>query len=269
MDSPTSTELEPTVKSWARFSTEPLEADNDPAEEFHEASKFYASSIGRMVRGDRLTADPTLARSAATAARDMPHLPRTPLPRPAAHRWPDAPVRESSGRLFARDPLPLDVVGDLLALSYRGEPRPVASAGALYPLEIYLIADLTGTGAPSVHHYDVAGHGLEELRAEVPDEVMSRLAVRREDIADAPLIVVIAGLFGRSRFKYGLRGYRFCLLEAGALIQQIQLVASAMGMVSLPYAGLFDDVVEDLCELDGVDESFLNAVVVGRPGTGA
>lgn len=258
------------VATWSRLSAEPIEG-SDLAEEYHEASKFYRPTIRRQVRIDRLLADADLATSAGMGARDLPHLPRLPLPAADPRRLPVPLARRPSHRAFDPGPLPVEVIGDLLAFSYgeqvgSGEVarRPVASAGGLYPLELYLLAEVTDEGRKGVYHYDVAGHRLEEVRSGVSAELLDRLAA---DVAvtEVPLVIVVTALFARSRFKYGLRGYRFCLIEAGALIQQVQLVAQAMNLVSVPYAGFFDDAVEELCEIDGVDESFVNAILIGGP----
>lgn len=266
-----------TPRYWEYLSDdEPLE--DDLAEEFHEASKFYATSMGRSVDDRRLVTDPDLRRSSIIGGRELPHLPRVPLPAIDTDGEREANptlFRNPSCRDFSPEPLPLDQLGRALWLSYGGYPRqstawppvrrPVASGGALYPLELYVLADATGTGHKGLYHYNVHDHLLEEVREKVTVDELTALGVEPELLASAPAVVLINALFWRSRFKYKLRGYRFALLEAGAVIQQLTLVAQAFGWGVVPFAGIFDDQVEELCEIDGVDESFLNAVILGRP----
>ncbi len=81
----------------------------------------------------------------------------------------------------------------------------------------------------------------------------------------AALLVVVTGVFWRSRFKYGLRGYRFTLLEAGHLGQNLLLAAAALDLAALPVGGFYDRRVERLLGVDGVNESALYLFAVGRP----
>lgn len=257
--------------------------DDDPpeydlAEEFHEASKFQRVTMGRETNGRRLKSDPELRASAAIGARSLPHLPRVELPaidvgRERTHH--PSLFRNASCRDFVAEPLPVDQLGRALWLSYGAHPerhpadtwrpRPVASGGALYPLELYLLADVAGSGSKGLYHYNIHDHALEEVRPVVDDEIVGGLGSQPDLLASVPAIVLINGLFWRSRFKYKLRGYRLAMMEAGAVIQQLTLAAQAFGWGVVPFAGLWDAEVEELCEIDGVDESFLNAVLLGRP----
>ncbi|MDT0266508.1 SagB/ThcOx family dehydrogenase [Streptomyces sp. DSM 44915] len=266
-----------TPRYW-EFLTDDEPPEGDLAEDYHEASKFYRGTMGRAVTRQRLESDEVLRRSSAIGARELPHLPRLPLaPVDPEHEQQAAPalIRRPSCRDFAPQPLPVEQLGRALWLSYGAyqdripdspaHRRPVASGGGLYPLELYLVADVTGSGRKGLYHYYVHDHVLEEVRAEVTTEELRELGAQPDLVAAAPAIVLINGLFWRNRFKYRLRGYRFALLEAGAVIQQLTLVAQSFGWGVVPFAGLYDDVVERLCEIDGVDESFLNAVFLGLP----
>lgn len=262
------------ITFWQQLSDEPPD-DPDLAEEFHESSKCYRATIGRLIHSDRLDRDPDLAHATLQGSRDLSHLPALPLPpidADAERQAQPALLREPSCRSFASRPVPQALLGRMLWLSYGRYPpdpaapfrrRPIAAGGALYALEIYLVADLHGRRG--LYHYNVRHHALEQLRPTVSDTELRDLAAEPDLVAPAPVILLITGLFNRSRCKYGLRGYRFTLLEAGALIHQLQLVTQALGLRSVAVAGLYDDSVEHLCGLDGVDESFINAVLVGYP----
>jgi SagB-type dehydrogenase family enzyme len=267
-----------TINVWhAIFDGEP--GDVSLAEEFHEASKFHAATLGRDNHARRVNADEALTRASGVGARSLTHLARVDLPRPDRGReLRDKPAlfREPSADAFDRRPVDASTIGRLLWLAYGAHPssdpnrprRPIASGGALYPLELYVLADVRGAGSRGAYHYDVRGHGLEELSPAVDPADWRRMTLGEPLVEMAQLVVVISALFGRCTFKYGLRGYRFCLLEAGALIHQMQLAAQALGLASRPYAAFMDDAVDDICELDGVDESFVNAVLIGHPASG-
>jgi SagB-type dehydrogenase family enzyme len=81
-------------------------------------------------------------------------------------------------------------------------------------------------------------------------------------------LVVVTAVFWRTRCKYGLRGYRFALLEAGHVMQNAVLAATAFGLASVPLAGFFDARLDELLSLDGVEQSTLYALAIGREGDG-
>jgi SagB-type dehydrogenase family enzyme len=72
-------------------------------------------------------------------------------------------------------------------------------------------------------------------------------------------------MFWRSRFKYGQRGYRFTLLEAGHLVQNVVLMCAALDLAAVPIGGFYDRPVDMLLGADGVNESIVYAVCLGRP----
>ncbi|HEX7582631.1 MAG TPA: nitroreductase family protein, partial [Gaiellaceae bacterium] len=80
---------------------------------------------------------------------------------------------------------------------------------------------------------------------------------------DATAVVFVTSVFWRTRFKYGLRGYRFALLEAGHVVQNVLLAAAALRVAALPLGGFYDARAEKLLGVDGVDESVVYAVVLG------
>jgi SagB-type dehydrogenase family enzyme len=82
---------------------------------------------------------------------------------------------------------------------------------------------------------------------------------------NAGLVIILTGLFAKTTFKYGERGYRFVLFEAGHIAQNILLEATALGLGAVPVAGFVDDEVNALIDLNGVDEASLYLIVVGQP----
>ena len=68
----------------------------------------------------------------------------------------------------------------------------------------------------------------------------------------------------RIKFKYGERGYRFLLLEAGHIAQNLLLAAEADGMGGVAIGGFLDDPLNDLLDLDGVEEAVVYMVLAGQ-----
>jgi SagB-type dehydrogenase family enzyme len=179
----------------------------------------------------------------------------------------DLLARRRSERAEVLRPIPLRDLATLLAASYAARPRggelrrPVPSAGALYPLELYVVA-LAVTGLElGVYHYDPFRHRLALLRPALFAAV--RRSLVDPGLADlASALVVVTGVFWRSRFKYGLRGYRFVLLEAGHLAQNAVLAAADLDLVALPLGGFHDVLLDELVGADGLDEASLYGLVL-------
>jgi len=93
------------------------------------------------------------------------------------------------------------------------------------------------------------------------------MALVHPDLArNATVVFLLTALFHWARFKYGERSYRFALLEAGHLAQNIHLVSAALGVGSVPIGGFIDDELNRLVGVNGVDEAVVYAIAVGAPG---
>jgi SagB-type dehydrogenase family enzyme len=259
----------PTIDVAARV--RPCVALDDPAETFHEASRLAPSTIGAQIAGSaRLGADPLLQATTRRASRRHTQRPfvRLDAPRLPRARLADALERRRS-LLSRRRALRLRDLSILLAAGYGAYPTPlghrrrVPSAGALYPLELYVVALHVLELDAGVHHYDPYDHVLERLDAR---ELGADLAAAVYDPAPARLAaaaVVTTAVFPRAQIKYGQRGYRFALLEAGHVAQNIVLAAAALALQALPYGGFYDRRIDALLGVDGVDEAVVNMLFVG------
>jgi SagB-type dehydrogenase family enzyme len=148
--------------------------------------------------------------------------------------------------------------------------RPVPSGGGLYPLELYPLVRRVADIEPGIYHYAALPHGLEQLSAvDLPVKFLSDLFLGQPYAAEAPVIVVLAALVGRSLWKYGDRGYRYVLLEAGHVAQNLNLMASGMDLGSLNLGGFFDSELAGLLGLDLEEEVPLYGVAIGIPSTGS
>jgi SagB-type dehydrogenase family enzyme len=92
------------------------------------------------------------------------------------------------------------------------------------------------------------------------------LPVEREMLAGAAALVCLTGCFPRHERKYGEGGYRMLVAEAGHISQNLVLAATALGLSARPFGGVFDDVLNSALGLEGPDEQFLLAVLVGHAG---
>lgn len=141
--------------------------------------------------------------------------------------------------------------------------RPYPSAGARYPLEIYLaVLEENRELEKGLYHYNVAAHSLEKLaEGDFRRDLMA--AVGQEMVEKAPLILLISGVFRRTQKKYKERGYRFVLLEAGHLGQNISLAAAALGLKCCAIGGFDDDICNCLLYLNDEEESVIYLFALG------
>lgn len=143
--------------------------------------------------------------------------------------------------------------------------RVVPSPGGLYPLEVFVHSAQAEGVRAGLYHYSPVGNELRRLREGDLSREVGSVLMQGEIAYDATLVVFITAVFERVTFKYGARGYRFALLEAGHLAQNLNLAAGALGLGALNIGGFFDREADELLRLDGLAYSTLYLVAVGKP----
>lgn len=144
--------------------------------------------------------------------------------------------------------------------------RPVPSGGGLYPLELYVFAQRVDDIDPGIYHYAVLPHALEQVRSlALPRQIIGDLFLGQPYVGDAASVIALTAVMERSLWKYGDRGYRYVLFEAGHVAQNLNLMATAMGLGCLDIGGFFDSDVAGLLDLDTENEVPLYGVAVGSP----
>lgn len=145
------------------------------------------------------------------------------------------------------------------------ELRATPSAGALYPVETYLVINDVQDIESGVYHYAVKDHELEQLKQGDFREAIARAALDQGMAAEANVVFAWTALFERSKWKYKQRAFRYVYLDAGHIAQNLALAAVSLGLGSCQIAALYDDEVNTLLGVDGVEESILYLSVVGHP----
>ena len=173
-----------------------------------------------------------------------------------------------SVRSFAPEPLSLNAVSQILwaaqGISDPAGLRTAPSAGALYPLEVYLVAgDVTGV-PPGLYRYEPRQHRLVLASEGDPRTGIVDAALHQQWIADAPAIVVLAAVYERSAGKYRERAERYVHMEVGHAAQNAYLQATALGL-GTTMVGAFRDA--ELARVLGLpeDEKPLGLLPVGKP----
>jgi SagB-type dehydrogenase family enzyme len=143
--------------------------------------------------------------------------------------------------------------------------RTTPSAGALYPVETYIVVHSVQGIDPGVYHYSVERHELEQLRKGDFREPLADAAMGQGMAATANAVFVWTAVFQRCKWKYGQRAYRYVYLDAGHIAQNVALAAVALGLASCQIGALYDDEVNALVGADGKEESVLYMTTVGTP----
>lgn len=146
---------------------------------------------------------------------------------------------------------------DVLYSSFRAYP----SGGARYPNEIYVATLRVGSLKKGVYHYHVRTHSLEYLW-NFPSGVIEKIFPQQNFLNESKAIVFITSLIERSFVKYGERSYRYALIEAGHIVQNIYLIGEALGVGICALGGFRDEEVGKLLDIDIEEELPLYAVAV-------
>jgi len=169
----------------------------------------------------------------------------------------------SSVRSYRSQPIDNRLLSQILWAAQGLRPssghRNAPSAGALYPLELYVVS------GEAISHYVVDDHSLEITRTGDYRSALMQAALDQEFITQAAITIVIAAVPERTANKYGEeRSPRYIDFEVGHVAQNIMLQAAALGLGSVP-VGAFNDVeVAKILELSG--NSFpLYLVPIGYP----
>jgi SagB-type dehydrogenase family enzyme len=142
--------------------------------------------------------------------------------------------------------------------------RTAPSAGALYPVETYLVVNFVEDVDPGIYHYSVETHELDLL---VSGDFRIRIAHAALDQGIAyyaNVVFIWTAIFQRSKWKYKQRAYRYIYIDVGHIAQNVALAAVAMNLGSCQVGALYDDEANDLLGVDGIEESVIYMTVIGR-----
>lgn len=180
--------------------------------------------------------------------------------------------RRRSLRNFKDSPMTKDVLSQLLwatqGITHEAvgfEFRAAPSAGALYPVETYLVNHNIEEIEPGIYHYGVQNHVLQQLKKGDFRESVARAALDQDMAFSANVVFIWTAVFQRSKWKYDQRAYRYVYLDAGHIAQNLALAAVSLNLGTCQIGALYDEEVNTLLGIDGEEESVLYMTVVGQP----
>lgn len=198
------------------------------------------------------------------------------LTRPSAESLLNKLLNErQSQRSFRECAMPLNDLSTLLSGTYATTQlrlipggfsflsRTVPSAGGLYPLEVYVVTQQLQDTCDGIYHYNILDHNLELLRKGNFFSELSGHLANQYFFAGANAVVIFSAVFKRTLRKYGARGYRYILLEAGHAAQNLCLLATEQKLGTLCMGGFDDSGLNCFLGIDGVAEAAIYCVAVG------
>ncbi len=203
---------------------------------------------------------------------DVPkHKLRAPQKKGGIPLW-DIIKHRRSLRNFKDIPLKKDVLSQLLwaiqGITHESmgfEFRASPSAGALYPIETYLVIHNVEEVESGIYHYGVQNHELEELNKGDFRDRVARAALDQDMAFSASVVFIWTAVFQRSKWKYDQRAYRYIYLDAGHIAQNLALAAVSLNLGTCQIGALYDEEVNALINVDGEKESVVYMSVVGQP----
>lgn len=187
-----------------------------------------------------------------------------------------------SVRAFAEEPLSLSDISQILWAAqgitakmenppakwnpnyeWQGGRRTAPSAGALYPMELYVAAGNVAGLAKGIYKYIPKNHSLEKVydgdnRAEISDA-----ALKQASIKEAPASIIMAGVYERTSIKYGTRTERYVHIEVGAIGENIYLQGIALGIGTVMIGAFQDEALKKVLALPA-DENPLAIMPLGK-----
>ncbi len=170
-------------------------------------------------------------------------------------------------REYRREPLTLVELSQLLwaAQGVTGDGwRTAPSAGALYPIELYVVAGRVDGLAAGLYRYRIGDHDLVEVGPVDMQAELAAAALGQDALEDAAVVLVIAGVIDRTAVKYGERAPRYVHMEVGAVAENVYLQVAALGLGTV-FIGAFNDArVRQVLGLPDRESPFA-LLPVGRP----
>ncbi len=175
----------------------------------------------------------------------------------------EALLNRRSVREFSDDALSLYEISQILWAAYgvteershpsflRGGLRTAPSAGALYPLDIYLVAGKVKDLPAGIYKYIADGHKLELHSSGDSREELAMAALKQDFIKDAPAILFYSAIFSRTTQKYGDRGKeRYVCMDLGHSAENVYLQCASLGLGTCAIGAFTDDMVSSVMMLE-------------------
>ncbi len=240
------------------------EGETQAAEDYHEATKHSPASIGSALHRLDWSNKPA-------PFKVYKDLPTYPLPTEFAP--PEMATLQSISSARDEDAVDLKTLAQVLYFSAgitktAQTPdgttihfRAAACAGALYPIEVYVVCGTLDALPAGVYHFAPRESQLVQLRA---GDYRSHLATLVGEGRSGPsATIALTAIFWRSAWKYMARSYRYCFWDSGTILANLLATATSAGLRAPLLAGVVDTQLDHLLGVDGAREASLCLVPLG------
>jgi len=184
----------------------------------------------------------------------------------------EALLDRRSVRQYSVEPLSLDEVSQLLwaaqGMTAEWGGRTAPSAGALYPLELYVVAARVEDLDQGVYRYLAQGHRLIEVRDGDVGQELTSASLDQSSVRDAAAVLVFSAVYERTTSRYGDRGVKYVHMEVGHAAQNVCLQATALGLGCVVIGAFSDDGLREVLRLSA-EETPLYVLPLGRIAAGS
>ena len=139
--------------------------------------------------------------------------------------------------------------------------RTAPSAGATYPIEIYLVVNDSENLSAGIYHYEYNDHSLQLVKKGSLAKKLSQACLGQQSIQKAPVSIIITAVFQRTAERYGERAERYVYMEAGHVGQNIYLQAESLDLGTVVIGAFHDNEVKEVLD---IDEDVLTIMPVGK-----
>ncbi len=156
-------------------------------------------------------------------------------------------------RSYTEEPLNIKEISQLLwsaqgVTNERGF-RTAPSAGATFPLEMYLVVNFSDDLEPGVYHYNPDDHSIKLIREGSFGDDLARASHGQSMLRDASIVLVFGAVFERTTDRYGERGIRYVYNEIGHASQNVHLQAAALDLGTVVIGAYVDEEAESILDL--------------------
>ena len=236
-------------------------------ERFQEETKYTAERVGYALDWQRMP-EPYKNYTSPIATIVLPE----PLIGQAADVWKVFGRRRSTRAFSPAQNLPLGTLSSLLwstqgitAIEEEWYFRAAPSAGALYPIETYILARAVEGLEQGIYHFRPHMFDLEFIKSGDFATLLADAALGQDLIREAQATFIWTAVVARSKWKYRQRAYRYIYMDAGHIGQNLYLAGTAAGLGVCAVGAFFDDQVNDLIGIDGAEETTVYLASVGWP----
>jgi SagB-type dehydrogenase family enzyme len=233
---------------------------------YHQDTKYCREAMPRG--GLNWTHQPSLYKGFPHALKVFPI--RTPDQRGGKPIWETIAQRRST-REFSRESITFSELSQLIwatqgitSRAWGYDFRATPSAGALYPIETYMVSHRVEEIPPGIYHINVKETQLMLLKEGHFGADLERAGLGQEMLAEASCVFVWTAVIQRSKWKYRERAYRYIYMDVGHIGQNLYLAAVALNLGCCTVGAFYDEEVDRLIGVDGKEEVSVYMGAIGR-----